>query len=893
MKKQLLFVGLFVLTFSSAFPQWNIGGGFFNRHDNSAGGLPLNQRRSWGFGDFSTNGAFPLSRVNINDFFCLGTPNFLPGQLFRTDGNAANLNAWTFFTGGTAGTVTEKFTLYTRPNSSEVNLQATDVIGELVFRTVDTTERFRIRDDRDQIFAFGNYPPYGINLFQPSYPAKFNINDRNKSILNTENEMLLRVWGRGINRGVDPNGILTNYTLAEIIQSANNTGDAGMLIQGSRAFGSSADVSFIDFGNNDITNGGDYVLSRVAGGLDTPPNDPTLERSVYRIYTNAGVDSVVNPNDTFGLIERFRIRSNGMTGIGNYNNSSGQGPGTLGYIDATLDIDGDMRIRTVLKNDTLDRVLVIDSTDRNRVYYRDISSFPTGGGSGTGGTGIGNYCSDTTQNPLTDHYEIPMNNFNYYFSNPAGTLNENENFVMIGANCGTPIIAKLEVHRDVTTNTQFNNIGSAFFNNDIAQSTSYTGFGFGAAGIASGENRTNAGVGGYASNARVNTGGYFRAETPYNAGLNINITNMGAQCFAGRGNENIGLQSTAFSTAFINRGGEFKADQATNSNIGIRASTGNTALSNIAGFFNVISPVSGMNIGLYSQVLPINSSTPPNPPVSGNYAAYLDGDVFVSGTIYYTTPPAPVSDQSIKTNIDTLSNALSLIDMLKPRSFNYDATAIPEMNFPPEKQYGFIAQDVELILPDLVGEQYSVTKFDTLGNIINTPQLIKNLNYNSFIAILTKGVQELNSENEELQNKLNEQDSINNALQDQINTLYSMITSCCSNNSNTENNSLQQNPNTTLDVTLTDNVPSIVLDQNVPNPFAEQTTITYTLTNGVQKAQMLFYNIEGKLIQAVELSNAAGQGQMNVFANDLSTGVYTYTLVVDGAIKGTKRMVKE
>ena len=122
-----------------------------------------------------------------------------------------------------------------------------------------------------------------------------------------------------------------------------------------------------------------------------------------------------------------------------------------------------------------------------------------------------------------------------------------------------------------------------------------------------------------------------------------------------------------------------------------------------------------------------------------------------------------------------------------------------------------------------------------------------------------------------------------------------MITACCNNNSNmSQNNSMQQNQNdNSLDVTLTDNIPSIVLDQNVPNPFAEQTTITYTLTDGVQKAQMLFYNIEGKLIQSAELLNTAGQGQINVFANDLSTGVYTYSLVVDGQIKGTKRMVKQ
>ncbi len=326
--------------------------------------------------------------------------------------------------------------------------------------------------------------------------------------------------------------------------------------------------------------------------------------------------------------------------------------------------------------------------------------------------------------------------------------------------------------------------------------------------------------------------------------------------------------------------------------IALQVESSHASGNNFAGFFQAQNSGS-FNVALFGRCVPVNPTAPTYPPspTTGNFAGYFDGDTYVSGRVYVTQVGLVISDQNIKTDIDSLTDALSLIDQLKPRSFYYDSTAIPDMQMSEEKQYGFIAQDVEMILPELVSQQYSVAKFDSLGNVTNTPQLIKNLNYNSFIAILTKGIQELKSENAILKTDLNSQDSINNSLQEQINTLYSMITSCCNNNSNTENNAIQQNP--TLDVTLSDNVSSIVLDQNVPNPFAEQTTITYTLTEGVKKAQMLFYHIEGKLIQATELSNTSGQGQMNVFANDLSTGVYTYTLVVDGEIKGTKRMVKE
>jgi len=83
-----------------------------------------------------------------------------------------------------------------------------------------------------------------------------------------------------------------------------------------------------------------------------------------------------------------------------------------------------------------------------------------------------------------------------------------------------------------------------------------------------------------------------------------------------------------------------------------------------------------------------------------------------------------------------------------------------------------------------------------------------------------------------------------------------------------------------------------VLEQNVPNPFAEQTTINYFLPENVVKAQMLFYNNQGKLIQSVDLKEK-GKGSLNVFASDLSNGIYTYSLIVDGKVFETKKMVRQ
>jgi trimeric autotransporter adhesin len=87
-------------------------------------------------------------------------------------------------------------------------------------------------------------------------------------------------------------------------------------------------------------------------------------------------------------------------------------------------------------------------------------------------------------------------------------------------------------------------------------------------------------------------------------------------------------------------------------------------------------------------------------------------------------------------------------------------------------------------------------------------------------------------------------------------------------------------------------VQTVVLDQNVPNPFAEQTAIRYELPVTVQRAQLLFYDAQGRLIKAVDIAER-GQGQLTVFANDLSNGIYTYALVADGQVMDSKKMVKQ
>ncbi|HRN41280.1 MAG TPA: hypothetical protein PK649_04295, partial [Vicingus sp.] len=126
-------------------------------------------------------------------------------------------------------------------------------------------------------------------------------------------------------------------------------------------------------------------------------------------YTGAVEDARIVPAAASTL-----SGNHGMIGVGNF--SAPAFP-----IDAKLDIDGDLRIRTVTQDNTLTRVLVIDPTDQNRVHWRDVSSI---GGGGTGGTvtannGLSILPASNVQlgGSLIKHTTVDMNNFQMYFSN--------------------------------------------------------------------------------------------------------------------------------------------------------------------------------------------------------------------------------------------------------------------------------------------------------------------------------------------------------------------------------------------------------------------------------------------------------------------------------------------
>jgi hypothetical protein len=80
------------------------------------------------------------------------------------------------------------------------------------------------------------------------------------------------------------------------------------------------------------------------------------------------------------------------------------------------------------------------------------------------------------------------------------------------------------------------------------------------------------------------------------------------------------------------------------------------------------------------------------------------------------------------------------------------------------------------------------------------------------------------------------------------------------------------------------------LSQNHPNPFHENTLVDYFIPTTVQRAYIKVTSLDGKELGKV-LIQETGRGQVNIKANTYPQGTYYYSLVLDGKIFETKKMV--
>lgn len=263
------------------------------------------------------------------------------------------------------------------------------------------------------------------------------------------------------------------------------------------------------------------------------------------------------------------------------------------------------------------------------------------------------------------------------------------------------------------------------------------------------------------------------------------------------------------------------------------------------------------------------------------YTAYFNGDTYSTGSYLG-------SDEKLKRNIKDFSNAMDIINSLKPKNYEYRNDGnYAKMNLPKGIHYGLIAQDLEQVLPNLVKTETFETRDAALkkvttedGKIIpvkveNESIDFKAVNYTELIPVMIKAMQEQSKIIESQQIALKEQSEKIEALISLANKLSDV---------NATGSSVENTNNTPVATTI-----HAVLEQNAPNPFSSNTIIRYKIP-ATGNAKLIITNTAGNVVKTLSLT-AKDNGRVTVYANELVAGTYYYSLLVDGKKTGTKKMI--
>lgn len=206
-----------------------------------------------------------------------------------------------------------------------------------------------------------------------------------------------------------------------------------------------------------------------------------------------------------------------------------------------------------------------------------------------------------------------------------------------------------------------------------------------------------------------------------------------------------------------------------------------------------------------------------------------------------------LSDASYKINSGQIVSPIYKLKLLKPYKYDYKNYYINEngdslIELIP--QYGFISQEVEKSLTEV-----KITTDGKDGKLMD---------YDQIIPLLVAGIQE--------------QQLLIDSLENELREVKSKIINLNQTTSNSLNN-------------------SNVLYQNAPNPFNERTTISFSLDEkNFRSATIAIFDMNGILIKQYPIKEA-GNGSIEINANELKAGMYIYTLIVNQKEIDTKRMI--
>ncbi len=227
------------------------------------------------------------------------------------------------------------------------------------------------------------------------------------------------------------------------------------------------------------------------------------------------------------------------------------------------------------------------------------------------------------------------------------------------------------------------------------------------------------------------------------------------------------------------------------------------------------------------------------------------------------------SDERIKTDVKENVPGLSFIKLLKPVTYHFSLAKENELLGKKDTIEWKTKHDIEKInftglLAQQVDKAAQQINYDFSG--VDKSKTVWGLRYAAFTVPLIKAVQELSKENDSLRSEIED-------LKSEMNEIKSII-------------GLKQSTASSEQSAV---IANATLEQNMPNPFSNTTTINYSLPKQYSSAQIMITDKTGKPIKQINISDNA-KGSVQIDASMLSSGSYQYALIIDGRMISSKQM---
>lgn len=267
-----------------------------------------------------------------------------------------------------------------------------------------------------------------------------------------------------------------------------------------------------------------------------------------------------------------------------------------------------------------------------------------------------------------------------------------------------------------------------------------------------------------------------------------------------------------------------------------------------------------------------NNPTNPNLAIPGYWSAYnpttdtyecypitlaVNGNTLSETDFHY-------SDRDLKTNIKQIEVGSEVIKRLKPVTFNFLKENKYHLNVGTAASAGFIAQDLEKVLPHLVA---------------TTDLGFKAINYEGIIPYMVTAIQENITLVETKTKKIEELEDVLNKQKDEIENLKNIVAQLAEKGGiKIEQSQLISSESDTPQ-----------LYQNYPNPFNQDAKIIYYLPSGCNNSQIQIINSKAEIVKQIKL-NDTGKSEIKIGAGSLLPGTYFYRLICNDKLEDEKKM---